>query len=291
MLVVRAWSIPEKMVDPANSFEGAFCTSIHTALLLEVQKALGRALLDPTDSENDETNFEQELLALSTTLSNLDSTRLSIWTRNLAMIRFGLEVNQSNKLHLPAVFHRQCWILTNILHGMFRLIGWHCAKANECEAGTNDDDTTEPRNRIYVQLRSRRASVWNACIQSLEECLEEYLKTSGKKQLFQWIEDKYDDSCWLQDLLGLEDVAGLIDQFLSLGKEFLEGIPVEVVNDGSMIREKFHSILKRHVRTFHVEAMNTMGNALYREDWILVRLDDDTNTGSDASTADHMFKV
>jgi hypothetical protein len=104
-------------------------------------------------------------------------------------------------------------------------------------------------------------------VQSLEQCLEEYTKFVGRKKLFHWKKDTCDDSDWYQDLVSLHDVTELTEQFLSLGAVFLEGVPVEIVNDGSLIGEKLNNCLQRHVRSVHVEAMNSLGGLLHREDW------------------------
>jgi hypothetical protein len=54
----------------------------------------------------------------------------------------------------------------------------------------------------------------------------------------------------------------------------LEGISKDVVNDGSMIEEKILACSKTHLRSFHVDAMNTLGTMLYREDWQLHSLNE-----------------
>ena len=243
------------------------CTSIQTALLLEAQKAFGRSLLDPTDSENEKSDYEQELVALSNNENYLDSMRLPIWTHNLVTIRFEFEMKQEQKTPLPAVYHKLCLLLTNVLCGIYHLIEWH-SKKNEASS-SNISETI--RSEIREQLQTRRASIWNSCIQSMEECLEEYLKYSGgKRALFSLKENnEHDDSKWREDLEGIHDVSVLTNQFLSLGPTFLEGISKDVVNDGSMIEERILSCSKTHLRSFHVDAMNTLGTMLYREDWQL----------------------
>merc|ERR1711865_545949 len=124
---------------------------------------------------------------------------------------------------------------------------------------------------IHSQLSIRRASIWNACIQSIEEFFEEYLKHSGdggSKELFSRDEnDDINDTKWREDLEGLHDVSLLTAQFLSLGPVFLDGVSEDIVNDGSRIEENLSTCSKKHLRSFHVASMNTLGTMLYREDW------------------------
>jgi hypothetical protein len=251
------------------------CTSIQTSLMLEIQKAFGKALLDPSDSEGEKSEYEQELAALGNNETYLDATRLPIWTHNLVTIRFEFEMKQEGKHSLPAIFHKLCLLLTNVLCGMHRLIEWHGEKTPSSDdenaemdrAGNGVGLSQTIKLEIREELRARRASIWNACIQSIDECLEEYLKHSGKKKLFSKIDGNHDDSSWREDLEGLHDVSVLSHQFLSIRHLFLEGVPEAVINDGSRIEEKLDSCRKTHLRALHVEAMNTIGTMFYREDW------------------------
>lgn len=114
---------------------------------------------------------------------------------------------------------------------------------------------------IYSEVEVRRASIWNTCVKVLQECLEDYLKFSDKKKLFQ-TSDKglQDDSARHQDLIGLADVLELTEQILSLRSGFLVDASEQLTNDGIMLREKlFDDIQKKHLRA-------------YREDWSFVTL-------------------
>jgi hypothetical protein len=255
-------------------FSSAICTTIHTASLLEAQKAFGRSLLSPSKNDSvdydDDCHYATELNALRYNESFMDAARLPIWTHNLVTIRFDFEM-ASNKHPLPHVFHKLCWLLTNVLFGMKRIIKWHDQKCIDMEIV----DKAQERSNILIdliheELPKRRASLWNACIQSLEGCIEEYLKYVGNKKLFTSNGDALDDFQWREDLEGLHDVLSLADQFLSLNLVFVQDVPSEILNDGSLIRDKLEMCCKRHVRTFHVATMNTLGGMLHREDWQLL---------------------
>lgn len=244
-------------------------TSIHTALLLETQKSFGMALLCPTDSENEESEYDQELLALSTN-AYLDPSRMAIWAHNLVTIRFDFELQKN---HLPAVTHKLCWQLTNILHSHHVLLSWHeqhAASGDGIAAISKPDARSKAAvmQTVFDELSARRSSIWNTCVKVLEECMEEYLKFASKMKLFEWgLDCTCDDSSWYSDLLGLEDVVSLIQQFLSLAGEFLEGVSKQSVNDGSILQEKMEEILRKHVRGLEIEAMNHSGMMLYKDTW------------------------
>ena len=206
-------------------------------------------------------------MSLSNNFYSLDTdpSKLSTWLQNLVTIRFDFEIQKHS---LPAVYHKLCWLLTNILYGQYQLLEWHAREA------ANENPFY---GLIYTELLGRRTSVWNSCVKCMEECLEEYLKYVGKKKLFGVTKDnEHDDSEWMKDLEGLEDIVLLTDQFLSLRKEFLEGVSERFINDGGMLREKLSTLLKKHLRSFHVEAMNKMGSTLYQEEWVLVPLAEKT---------------
>ncbi len=264
--LVRAIFLVELREKSPEEISESFCASIHTALLLEAQKSFGMALLNPTDSENEVSEYDKELLALSTK-AYLDPSRMAIWTHNLVTIRFDFELSKN---HLPAIYHKLCSLLTNVLLGHHCLLDWH--RTNR----TNEfPSSRQVMAAIFEALLDRRASIWNACVKVLEECLEEYLKFASKKKLFQaTVKGEDIDSAWSSDLVGLEDVLGLTDQFLSLRNEFLDGVLEQVINDGSMLREHLFSILKKHLRSVHIEAMNTAGLMLYKETWSCFPLPD-----------------
>ncbi|KAG7372612.1 DUF2451 domain containing protein [Nitzschia inconspicua] len=270
-------SIKEKKIHACSR---AICTTIQTAMLLECQKAFGRALLWPSGSENDEDGpYRRELDALHYNERFLDATRIPNWTYNLVTIRFDFEIKDGNKHPLPSVFHKLCLLLTNILRSFHARIEWHQKRAE----GGIIEEASDLLVEIAQELPGRRASLWNACIQSMEQCFEEYLKYIGNKRLFSWDTDICDDSNWFRDVQGLQESYALMNQFLSIGPAFLRDTPTELVNDGSLIREKFHLCCKRHVRTFHVETMNSLGGMLFREDWTLLPFPNYDSLSKDSS--------
>lgn len=255
-----------KDVNSRTHIVSEICASIQTAWLMQTQRAFGLALLNPTD-DTGESDYDQELLALSNFYDMnvtdgfwvMDSSKLAMWTNNLSIIRLDFEI-QSHPL--APVVHKLCLLLFQVLYGHYTLV--------ELNFGKKDDSFYQT---LGQELSLRRPFVWNACVQVLEQCLDEYLKHVEKKVLFQDLGANDDD--WLEDLEGLHDVHGLIHQFLSLRNEFLqdsESASKCRVNKGSLVEQKLDLIIQKHMKNFHAEAMNTMGMVLYQEDWSLVPL-------------------
>eukprot|EP00934_Nitzschia_sp_Nitz4_P009165 Nitzschia sp. Nitz4//scaffold31_size150131//23864//28795//NITZ4_002813-RA/size150131-snap-gene-0.68-mRNA-1//1//CDS//3329547614//9155//frame0 len=267
--LVHALLLVESQTSEDSAFANTFCASVHSTLLLEAQRSFGMAMLNPTDSEHEDSQYDKELLALSTS-AYANPEKMSVWTANLVTIRFDFEMDKNP---LPAVYHRLCWHLANVLHGQFRLLQWHQhynEKSSEC---------TPALLSILNDMKNRRVSIWNSCIKALEECLEEYHQHTAKKRVFQ-SKGEHGANTWMEDLLGLEDVLLLTNQFLTLRRELLVGISQSLLNDGSALRKIFYDIQKRHVRAVHVEAMTRVGTMLSQEDWDLSPL---STSGTDES--------
>ena len=177
---------------------------------------------------------------------------MTVWSSNLVTIRFELEVHT---LNLPSIYHKLCWNLANILGGHSRLCRFHITVGQRINSQVSSD--------IWTELELRKTATWNSCVKILEECLDEYVKFADKKQLFDEKGNDAWDAKWHEDLLGLEDVVRLTNQFLSLRKEFLQDCQTQRVNDGILLRQKLLRCLRKHLKAFHVEAMNSLGMAMY----------------------------
>eukprot|EP00529_Nitzschia_sp_RCC80_P009267 CAMPEP_0113455398 /NCGR_PEP_ID=MMETSP0014_2-20120614/8356_1 /TAXON_ID=2857 /ORGANISM="Nitzschia sp." /LENGTH=2233 /DNA_ID=CAMNT_0000346829 /DNA_START=293 /DNA_END=6994 /DNA_ORIENTATION=- /assembly_acc=CAM_ASM_000159 len=301
MIMVHQESGGQCDEDGVTSLASAFCTTVQTAFLLETQKAFGIALLDPVGYEDEVTSFAQELFASRHNQQYLDATRIPSWTYNLVTIRFDLELQQQddpnfNQRHpLPAVFHKLCYVLAEVLHGMHRLITWR--PKNEVEFCVKIQGTgkfaVECVEAISNQLNDRRASIWNASVQALENCLDEWLQHVGKLTLFQRSEQINDDFNWFLDLDSLQRITWLTDRFLSLESDFLRGVSKAAINDGSMVHDKLHTLYRKHLRTVHIEAMNTTGGKLYNETWLLspIAVDSEAFSNGDGLQFNHILKA
>ena len=293
---------PMTSVDLATSW----VKSIQMALHFEADRALAMALLITPD---DDTEFDKELLTLTYQLEQEwgNSSPLKTIIHNLVTIRFDFQFSSHN--HLPEVYHQLCILLTNVLHGHYSILQWHrqeqriVQRQEPCGVADGKEETLHQYKQQHLaqvlqQLSSTsRVSLWNHCLHVLEQCLQEYFTLASKnnaKKLFDWKASAdiiltatkgqshfCDDTKWWDDVQGLEDICRLTDQFLSLQPYFFEGTLEELkketsnafVDDGSSLKEVLGKILKKHLRSVHIEAMNSLGSMLSKEDWSAISLD------------------
>jgi hypothetical protein len=250
-------------------------SSVQSALFFEADRALCLALLDPTDVTDSE--YDKELMALHYQIDQDwgKPHKLKTMTHNLVTIRFDFEQDLN---HLPAVYHRLCVLLTNVLYGHQCLRQWHQDAVRDDWAKSNDIDDRKVLPQLLEEVSSRRLAVWNHCLGVLEKCVDEYLTFGGnKKILFEWRDGIHDDSSWWNDLEGLQDILRLTEQFLSMRQEFLEPCAniasnkADYEHAGESLLDKLSILMKKHLRAVHVETMNSLGMMLSQEDWDLVR--------------------
>jgi len=256
------------------------------ALTYEADRALTMALLEPTDVED--SDFEQELRELATEVDRHwgDSAKLRTLTHNLVTIRF---VFESKRNYLPKVIHRLCNLLAKVLHVHFLFRQWHREPFGDYrwrqkapdrhehapmnERGANQGDLLS----ILSGLDASVQTFWDHAEGVVVLCLDEYLHFAPKRSLFKRAGKAMDDSCWQADLDSLHQVFVLTDRFIPslkdsfLGDEKVDASQLVSLRDGShgLICEKLSDIFRRHLRSLHVEAMNTIGRRLANETWVL----------------------
>ena len=256
------------------------------ALTYEADRALTMALLEPTDVED--SDFEQELRELATEVDRHwgDSAKLRTLTHNLVTIRF---VFESKRNYLPKVVHRLCNLLAKVLHVHFLFRQWHREPFDDCrwrrkapdghehapmnERGANQGDLLS----ILSGLDASVQTFWDHAEGVVVLCLDEYLHFAPKRSLFKRSGKAMDDSCWQADLDSLHQVLILTDRFIPslkdsfLGDEKVNASQLVSLRNGShsLICEKLSDIFRRHLRSLHVEAMNTIGRRLANESWVL----------------------
>ena len=321
-----------------DAFAKSWSESLLSAFLFEANRAFCLALLDPTGHDDDvaanlaegnvknqngcgheDDNADEEWLLILEEFHHQVLTSDNVWedgeklrtlAYSLVTIRFDWEITFSKNrgqghfyCHLAPIYHRLCFLLTNILSGYCSMQKWH--ERNVALAVREDNVDIHPSaavelKTVMTHLENCRILVWNNCVQVLEQCLDEYIKYVGKKPLFEWKQRLCEpqcqdspaglepstwvqhDSTWWEDLDGLQDVARLTEQFCSLRNEFLSGThgsdaheetgSKTIANEGVQLRDKLHTLMKKHLRTVHVEAMNGLGAILSKEDWTLVPL-------------------
>ena len=280
-------------------------TTIQTTLLRQAQEAWGYALLDPTPSEEnnaDEEEYEKELLDVSYTLSKRSSHNTGYareeeeedWTSRLMTIRLDWEASS----RFPSIYHKLCVLLCRVLYGAYSTYELLSLPSIYEDSSDENCGVNDYARSIGAQLLERRASIWNACIQTLERSLEEYAQYMDKakdtrkrrKQNLQLQKECEEveassnhekepssnsaslwnggqDDWWdFEEWEGLREIWRLTQQFLTLREEF--GVACnDTANDGTCLQERLQTIFKHHLRSVYVEAMNSIGKMLYEEDW------------------------
>ena len=233
----------------------------------EIDRAFASALLKPTECEVSSHETELRQLTYELELHWGDYAKLRGVLLNLVTVRFDFEWQLS---YLPRVFHRLCKCLTDILiaHNIF--VKWH----RDSVGSRSSNDSTivhSDLKSIYDSMIAHTRKIWEHCESIVANCLDEYLNCAPKRPLFKRGTNGVDDVLWRDDLERLHNVYSLANTFLSIKKSFFElnECSQPKVDFQCLFSSKIVSIFRRHVRTLHVEAMNTLGRCLANESWIL----------------------
>jgi hypothetical protein len=279
-----------------TSLSDSWSQNVIQSLCHEVDRAFARALLDPSDSR--ESLYDKELIELSLELSQegADSARLRTVTHNLVTIRFNFEADEN---YLPWVYRKLCSLLTDVLYTQYCVLQWHnCqletgGEINGARSGTMAKDLN---GVIVAEIKAGIPMLWKHCEAVLTRCLDEYLHLAAKTKLFHGD----DDRTWAKDCESLHEVLQLTCQFLDIGRSFfkliqLQGVEVTTFSvapkDETPLQQKLCDVFRRHLRCIHVEAMNTFGSTLAKEDWKFVPLVTKNEFGSISDPKEAVEKV
>ena len=257
------------------------------ALCLEADRALVMALLRPTDYDYSEHENDLAVLAGEVDSDWGDDAKLRTLTHNLVTIRFQLE---SDHNYLPRVFHKLMVGLMEVLHTHFLFTQWHLvpfqdkSRSYELLHGVHETEgagESEKLEALLNNLKETREALWLRCENVIGWCLDEYLNFAQKPNLFASKDGYVDDDPWHEDLLGLELIIHLSNQFLSLKAFFLDNkemdsglLPLRQSTETSeYIFDKISDVCRRHLRIVHIQSMNSMGRALSAESWLLNQLE------------------
>lgn len=270
-------------------------SSMNEALCHEADRALAMALLDPTNAT--ESDYEKELAHLAYEFNTNwgDSAKVRSLTHNLVTLRFQMETKEN---YLSRVCHKLFHRLTEILHTHYLFLQWHSAPFQELsksydtlhEISVETCESNELKT-ILSKVQEAKEVIWDHCERVIALCFDEYINFAGRKTFFRKEDNRVDDSNWIEDLDGLNEVIVLLDHFLSLKAHFFKSFdnPAGLLSlrqgaDAPGLYEKCCDILRGHLRVVHVEAMNTMGRLLANENWVLTRFD--IQYGSDGTCLD-----
>jgi hypothetical protein len=148
---------------------------------------------------------------------------------------------------------------------------------------------------IHTALKESRNRLWEHCEAVLVRCFEEYMNFATRVKLFQLGANGTDDSLWCQELESLHHVLILVDRFVALKSSFYENPTlcdenlVSMMVEGKRLSETLGDVFRRHLRSVHVEAMNTFGRLLSNETWVLDSFNSIATTEEDATPIETIF--
>lgn len=253
-------------------------TQINKAFHYEAERSLTVALIDPAyDVVHSDFSKDLDQLGDEIDLDWGDRHKLRNLTHNLTTIRFDFEASIVN--YLPGVMRKLCESLRTILVAYLDLARWL--------ASLNDDSSYRGHSRVAAfgslsdEIIAIKQQIWNHCENVIVRCLEEYLASNVRQTLFDCTEHYVDETVWLKELKSLCIVYALVDRFISQKQSFFGS--AEFVDDiatlaeqKNVLVERLGDVFRRHLRTVHVEAMNTSGRKLANESWILQSFNDST---------------
>jgi hypothetical protein len=253
--------------DVSIDFHQEWSRSLRGTLCVAADQALVNALFD-CDGDCEEPSVGDCVQDLRREFDRApdDPTNLRAIARHLVIIRF-----QMSRTNLAYICHDLLRRLWNLLRTQEQLTT--CLNHNDGDAGFSDIEIGRSRScklmqAIHSDLQQLRQFIWHHCEGTLLRLLREYLSLSTACNLF----DGRDDKLWSQDLQCLSQVLALADHFLSLRSLFFEKpeITRNELSDkqSSELHEGLKDLFLRHLRSVHVEAMNSTGRVLCNETWI-----------------------
>jgi hypothetical protein len=279
--------------------------SLAEALCFELDKSLAHSLLDPTLRAQESTGgqgqseYAQDLAHLRQQMSEIkddnpnDRSKLRIILHNLFTIRFDFEGELD---HLPWVYHKLCSLVVNVMQIYLEIDQWHAASGeNQCSGESSIQCTSKSssfadlRRRMENEAGDEDETDWGACLASLLskvqasksaiwlqcQCifikmLDQFIVQSTKKKNMKGGNDDESggDGKWAVQLEGLHDVWQLTKQINDLGKHFVGDQGINTLH--LEWKDKLSQIFRSHLRRVHVDSMNTMGEMLAHETWVLL---------------------
>ena len=168
-------------------------------------------------------------------------------------------------------------------------------------AGEGDGDVARLA-ALTVALSESLEPLWAQCEDVLVQCLDEYLNFAGKRDFFSFpstnlengetTNTTIDDSVWIEDLAGLENVLLATENFLSYRSWLLDTAKttsltsmLESGGSESNLFDRLSQLCQAHLRSVHVEMMNCMGKQISQDSWDFVPIKDASGVDLKGSNA------
>jgi hypothetical protein len=252
--------------------------TIHKVMLLELDRCLVVALVEPEAVEDSEYDVELRKLLHNANGNSVDAMELRTTAHNLGLIRFDLELD---KRYLPRVVRNLCRLLADCLYRYRLFKQWHrnpVVNDGSCDEPSLDSlpsDTlngSSPFNTSTVELlQDGTTDLWKNALSVVARCFQEYLDVAPNRSFFRRTKNGIDDSLWKADLIDLYECVTISERMINLKNQICGESPHgSLVESEQNLMEQVRNVIRRHLRGVHVEAMNSLGRKLSTESWSLV---------------------
>lgn len=235
---------------------------VEQAFISEIDFSLATALVN-TETRRGCTHRVIELQALAADVLNDNEEgimRVEEFTCDLMSVVLGSGSTRT----LAIVIKQLCNSLSDSLFAFHDLVNFH-ESLRERSDMTADRTVAFPMEGIVAAMRRLMKPLWIRCEKVVIQCLDDYMSVSQKQPIF---DSSGDLGMWAQDIQNLSDLQRLVDALHEVAGLWFGDSHVSVVSDE--VQEKLACIYRRHIRSIHVEAMNSLGRMLSEEIWQLV---------------------
>lgn len=251
---------------------------ISKSFYYETERSLAIALADPAyDVVRSDYSKDLEQLGDEIDLDWGDRHKLRNVIQNLVTIRFGFEGSLTN--YLPGVMRKLCGSLREILVAFLVLTQWHSSLDDDTACRDHSEDLV--LCSLSEQIREIKQQIWDNCENVIVRCLDGYLASRVRQNLFDSNGHDVDETAWLEDVKSLCIVYALTDRFVAqkqsfLGSDEFSDDIATLATRGNILVDRLGDVFRRHLKVIHVEAMNASGRKLANELWILQSFNDST---------------
>lgn len=138
----------------------------------------------------------------------------------------------------------------------------------------NVSDDQEKFEELSISISSNKRALWLHCKSILVHFLETIFTSTEDKEEEDW------SLTWRQDLESLSDIYKLCEQFLTIGRSFVEVGDLDLARsflseskNECDLRKSFGRLCERYISGAHEEAMTEIGTMMASETWDLLPID------------------
>lgn len=154
-------------------------------------------------------------------------------------------------------------------------------------SGPQDNDVSDDQEKfeeLAISISSNKRALWLHCKSVLVQFLETIFASTEDKEEEDW------SLTWRQDLESLSDIYKLCEQFLTIGRSFVQEGDVDLAisflsesKNECSLKKSFGRLCEKYISGAHEEAMAEIGTMMASETWDLLPIDFIENDDDDES--------